>query len=119
MRGRQWSVKKCRNGTSDRVSQPRDFPASVAEPARRPAAPGGVRQGAGRAAAFAAADPGGAQFDCWIMRPAVACVGRAFIGYRRANTSICRGDRPTGCCSTTQRTPSVQGGVVRDPMYVK
>ncbi len=54
-----------------------------------------------------------------MRRPWVSWSGRELILYNRAN--VCHWERLmlTGCSNTNQRTPSVQGGAVSDPIYVQ
>lgn len=56
------------------------------------------------------------QLDCLIKRPAADWIGRAFIGYSLAKMLICDCEIVTGCCITIHSTPSLQGGVVSEPM---
>ena len=70
--------------------------------------PAGAVRGTGRLA--------GDQFDCLISRPDADWMGLAFIGYRRENTLTWSTAIGTGCCITIHNTPSLQGGVVSEPM---
>ena len=58
----------------------------------------------------------GGQFDCLINRPDADWMGLAFIGYSRENTLTWSTAIGTGCCITIHNTPSLQGGVVSEPM---
>jgi hypothetical protein len=49
-------------------------------------------------------------------RPLSACVGRAFMGNRWANSLSCSRLTVMGCFITSHNTPSVHGGVVSEPM---
>ena len=44
------------------------------------------------------------------------CTGRELLGKIALNASICSADSATGSVMTIQETPSVQGGVVSEPM---
>src|SRR5206468_1551395 len=46
------------------------------------------------------------------------CTGRAFNSKILANDAICFSETSIGVVSTSQRTPSEQGGVVSEPLYV-
>jgi len=52
-------------------------------------------------------------------RPYKGCTGRAFILYKLRNAAICSLDSSTRCFKTCQRTPSLQGGVVNEPVNLK
>ena len=54
-----------------------------------------------------------------IRRPCASCSGRELSLYSAANACNCDRLMLTGCSNTYQRTPSVQGGVVSEPMYVQ
>jgi len=91
----------------------------------------GARRGARRAAPFrchparsrrihpgqqASRRPGAPQFDSLISRPSACWIGRAFIGYKREKIATCSTETGTGCFITIHSTPSLQGGVVSEPM---
>jgi hypothetical protein len=57
-----------------------------------------------------------AQLEPLISRPLADWIGRAFIGYSRAKMPICSGEIDTGFFITIHSTPSLQGGVVSEPM---
>ena len=56
------------------------------------------------------------QFDSLMSRPLTDWIGGAFIGYRRAKMPIWSFDIGIGVFITIHSTPSLQGGVVSDPM---
>ena len=53
-----------------------------------------------------------------ISRPFSGCVGRAFIGYICAKRATSALEMDVGVFSTNQVTPSLHGGVVREPVNV-
>ena len=61
----------------------------------------------------AASEP---QFDSLMSRPLTDWIGRAFIGYRRAKMPIWSFEIGIGVFITIHSTPSLQGGVVSEPM---
>jgi hypothetical protein len=75
-----------------------------------------VMEGGYAVVSTAAQEAAAAQFDSLISRPATFWIGRAFIGYSRAKMPICCGESCTGCFITIHSTPSLQGGVVSEPM---
>src|SRR4051812_46617692 len=54
-----------------------------------------------------------------ILRPLRSCRGRELILYSAPNARSCARLMLTACSNTNQRTPSVQGGVVSEPMNVQ
>ncbi len=48
-------------------------------------------------------------------RPFAGCSGLALCGYSLLNASSSAFDIVACCCSTSHRTPSLQGGVVSEP----
>ena len=121
-RGHKWLPHFCRS-TPDTVwgyygLTPGQAARGAAPGARGPVVVLGRRGHRHRHRRLPAAPRDGAalQFDCWMIRPAARCIGRAFIGYSRENASICGADSVSGCCITSHSTPSLHGGVVSEPM---
>src|SRR5262245_21902448 len=53
-----------------------------------------------------------------ICLPLRGCTGRAFSGYNFAKEATSSAETSVGCCRTNHLTPSLQGGVVSEPVNV-
>ena len=107
----------------DEINQHHHAAASSATSAAATQSTAGPPQGglapSGGSAAHAVASVGATACHLALRtgRPLVACTGRVLLGNSWVNRRSCSRLMLVGCLKTSHNTPSVQGGVVKEPKY--